>query len=71
MIQLKTLKSKLEDQSVEGNVFRAGKVSIGELREAINSSEIREFLIKDTLSNYVKEGKMISRPGADGNASTA
>ena len=45
-------------------------MSIGELREGINSSEIREFLVKDTLTNYVKEGKLISRPGADGNVST-
>ena len=57
MIQLKTLKGKLEDEAGESSVFKNGKVSMAELREAINSNEIRQFLVKDTLTNYVKEGK--------------
>ncbi len=57
VIQIKTLKGKLEENPGEQSIFKNGKISVAELREAINGSEMREFLTKDTLTNFVKEGK--------------
>ena len=49
------MKGKLEE--VNGSIFKTSSVSISEMKEAINSCDMRSFLNKDTLTNYSKEKK--------------
>ena len=60
VIQLKTMKGKLEETSGPGDLFRPGNVTIGEMKDSINSCEMGQYLAKDTLTNYAKEKKTVS-----------
>ena len=51
------MKTKIEEEGVSNNLFKTSTITISEIKEAINTCEMRIYLNKDTLTNYAKDKK--------------
>lgn len=54
------MKGKLEEESTSDGLFKTSNITISEIKDAINSCDMRLYLNKDTLANYAKDKKQVS-----------